>query len=377
MSQYVKRQWPRILGFAAPLFALVVLIGFGLSIFPNSNTYGLPGDSCNSNNFDNCDPCNGEICILSAGMCANAPSGTNNFDPNITAPQCPDLTGTNPAPTPDCYDICNPTTSNGVDGFGFECLPNDQVCQDISGGNVSSDCRIGTCTDDPVRDTLNPSGCDYDYDGREVDPCINCEDAVEAGFDNCGNGVCEVDEGEDCQTCPDDCLVPGFDGLCPETTAAACGIFIVFPGPPYNGVSEPVEDGDICTNDSCVQPLDGSIESTDKSCMQDQLDFCCPAGCMAPPDGLTCAEADAQGILPRVECDADCYIPEMCFIPPPPPPPPPPPGNTPQVEGSGEVFGCSVQGENGMVHSRGLDTWLFLGLGLSGFLLISRRRLNS
>lgn len=373
MSQYVKRQWPRILGFAAPLFALVILIGFGLSIFPNQQLYGLPGDACTFGSFDNCDPCNGEICDLTLNECVNFPGGTMNSDPMIADPQCPIVTGSLQTQTPDCYDMCNPLGPISSVAFGFECLANDQFCQDFSGGDMSSDCRIGTCTSDPVRDPANPTGCDYDYDGRDVDPCINCEDAVEANFDNCGNGVCEVDEGEDCEMCPDDCLVPGFLGMCPETTAPACQLNIVFPGPPFNLSINAVEDGDICTDNSCAQPLDGSIVTTPKGCSQDQLDFCCPAGCMSPPDGLTCVEADAQGILPRVECDADCYIPEMCFIPPPPPPPPPPPGGPFFVEGSG----CSLQQGPGIPAAQGSMALMLLGLGLGGLAWFRRRGIHS
>jgi len=221
-----------------------------------------------------------------------------------------------------------------------------------------------------MRDTNNPTGCDFDYFGLNTDPlCMDCEDAQAVGFDNCGNGVCEVAEGEDCQSCAVDCLVPGFEDSCPVTgVVSACIPNIIFPGPPYNGILNALEDGDICTNSTC-DPNNFEIVNTPKGCSQDTLDFCCPTGCMAPPDGLTCAEAEAPGILPHVDCDADCYIPEICFIPIPTPTPLPPPGL--EIEGSG-FLPCSLQRGVSGTNLQGMLSLLALGMALGGLLAFRR-----
>jgi len=380
MSLYIKRQWPKILGLAAPFFILVLLVGLGVSIFPNSNLYGLPGQFCTFGDLTNCDPCNGEVCntfntMVPPNVCINFPNGTANADPNIPNPQCPGMLGTSTTPNPDCWNVCNRIPSgNSTIQDSFECLANDQFCQDISGGDASNDCRLGVCTNNSTFDPANPTGCDFDYDGQNVEPlCMNCEDAAAADFNNCGNGVCEVDEGEDCQSCANDCLVPGFEDACPVTgMVGACLIGIVFPGPPYNDFGEPAEDGDLCTNSAC-NALNGEITNSPKSCSIDTEDFCCPAGCQAPPDGLTCGEADAQGLLPRAECDVDCYIPEMCFMPiPTPTPTPTPPLNNDFVTGSG-ILPCSLQRGINPRTSTGLLSLLSLGVVLAGLLTFRRQ----
>ena len=364
MAVYIKRQWPRILGFTLPLFALLILVGVGVSIFPNSTLYGLPGEPCTFNFIENCDPCNGERCV--GDFCAN--DNGSNFDPDITDLQCPVVSGN--LLFPECWNLCVPGDITTGNANTFECFPDDQFCEDITGGNESNDCRIGTCTDDSTIDTNNPTGCDYDYTGQATDPlCMNCEDAQAVGFDNCGNGVCEVAEGEDCQTCAVDCLVPGFEDSCPvEGPVPACSVQnIIFPGPPYNVILNALEDGDICTNSTCDSS--GNIVNTDKTCSQDTLDFCCPSSCMAPPDGLTCAEADAQGILPPADCDADCYIPEICLIPIPTPTPIPTPGI--EIQGSG-LLPCSLQSGVSVTNLQGMLSLLALGMALGGILAFRR-----
>ncbi|MDL1872273.1 hypothetical protein FBR05_08700 [Deltaproteobacteria bacterium PRO3] len=222
---------------------------------------------------------------------------------------------------PDCY-VCDETIN--------DCVPDDSFCNGISGGNEDNQCRAGECLVVTFQDPNNPSGCDYSLDtGGSVD-CRNCIPQGLATLENCGNGICEPDEGEACDTCAVDCLLPGFPaGTCPLTSgtviADACSApppGIVFDGPPYNEpFSQDCEDGDLCTDNACSAAA-AVCTVTPKSCSQDTADFCCAGGCQAPPAGLTCAEADAQGILPRVECDIDCYIPEQCIPTPSPTPPP-------------------------------------------------------
>ncbi len=377
MSRYVKRHRRGLLGIAAPAVALLFLVAFGLSIFPNHVVYGLPGDSCiPQSDVSACNACNGESCTLFEASpspvyeCANFPDGPNglpNFDPSITVNPCPIVPSSDSDPDdPGCWTACELFGDEG-----FVCLPNNNYCEDISGGTTASSCRIATCTDTPGFDPQNPSGCDFDYISSEDNPdCINCSDAEEAEFDNCGNGVCEVAGGEDCSTCAIDCLVPGFEYTCPYTdTVEACiDPQVVLPGPPYNGGGEAIEDGDLCTDSACGENF--ALENSPKSCSQDDLDFCCPAGCEAPPEALNCDEADSQGLLPRTECDADCYIPQACVIPVPTPTPPVP---TNLLEGSG-ALPCSLQHGVKVNTSQGLLSLMSLGLGLGALGYLRRRK---
>ncbi len=231
---------------------------------------------------------------------------------------------------PGCY-VCNEQ--------GTECLPDDVFCNDISGGTTSNECRTAVCLPgaDPQNPDLgNPSGCDYSLTPDAApDVCFVCATPAPADFDSCGNGICEPGLGEGCGTCSEDCRLPGFPaGTCPlpandpvfsEIGQGVCDESgIVFDGPPYNSTFGECEDGDLCTDNFCNFGSGGNATcgSQPKSCSVDVADFCCASGCQAPPAGLTCAEADAQGILPRAECDVDCYIPEQCIPTPSPTPPP-------------------------------------------------------
>lgn len=233
---------------------------------------------------------------------------------------------------PGCY-ICQ-----AIVGGPNTCVPDDTFCSDISGGTAPNECRSGIClpgADPQTPDLNNPSGCDYSLTPDVNVDCRNCTPIGLATLENCGNGICEPDEGEGCGTCSEDCRLPGFPaGTCPlpaddpvfsEIGQGVCDESgIVFDGPPYNATFGDCEDGDLCTDNFCNFGSGGNATcgSQPKSCSIDNADFCCASGCQAPPAGLTCAEADAQGILPRAECDVDCYIPEQCVPTPSPTPPP-------------------------------------------------------
>jgi len=212
---------------------------------------------------------------------------------------------------PGCY-VCDETINN--------CVPDDSFCNGISGGNEDNQCRVGECLVVTFQDPANPSGCDYSLDtGGSVD-CRNCIPDGLATLENCGNGICEPDEGEACDTCAVDCLLPGFPAdTCPLTSgqviADACQLGITFDGPPYNDpFSGACEDGDLCTDNTCAAAA-AVCTVTPKACSITVPDFCCPAGCNPPPAGADCGPNDST-------CDVDCYIPEQCIPTPSPTPPP-------------------------------------------------------
>lgn len=362
MSRYIKKHRRQIAGFAAPIFLVFLLVAVGLSVAPGwiTKSYGLPGDSCSVNDPNNqCDACNGEFC--SNSVCVNLPEGNFNTTPGFNDPQCPTFNTffagfSLPTPEPPgCWNLCTQTFDSNA-GVNFPvCMPNDQVCEDMSGGNAMNDCRIGVCSDESTFDPANPSGCDYALDGIGTLPCINCEPPVPVGFDNCGNGVCEIDNGETFDSCSLDCRVPGWvgpilnpgdpelDATCPEPPS------IVFPVPPQPPALDFCEDGDVCTENIC-NSNQGVCVVTDKTCDNIAEDLCCPAGCNS---------AD----------DLDCIEPEICEPTPTPTPTPIPPD---LLEGSG-IIPCSLQKHVNIDPVKGM-----LGIsglaGVLGALLVLRSR---
>lgn len=322
---------------------LTLLLCSFILVSPSISEAAL-GDVCSVENTDPaCDPCNGEIChnfgneqepdlrcgtVQISGFVGNTPTFLYNLIPSYAGPQCPggqllniarNATQQPGGPFPGCWNECIPTqieTQREAEGYfdflGVTCEANPTYCQDISGGVESSACRIGSCTEIPDFDESNPSGCEYELipDGENAD-CALCTNAEEIGIPPCGNGICEAGLGENCASCAEDCLLPGFEDACPLTSGEviedACSLLggpkkVAFEeGPPYNTTHLQCEDGDLCTDNACS--ADGlTCESTPKSCSGDAADFCCPSGCQA---------AD----------DVDCYVPGECVEPSPTPTP--------------------------------------------------------
>lgn len=211
------------------------------------------------------------------------------FSPSLQAQVCePGVTQC--ASDADCQQVC-PTCYTCEGGL---CMADDTVCQAEEGA-----CRLGTCQDPP--DANLPLGCDFDAAALEgvlglEDICYICAPPAVAGVNTCGNGICDEGDGEDCQSCPADCLVPGFAGDCPSQTEAdsQCVVPNTF-----------CTNGEICDQGLCLTAL--ACDVNPRSCSGDTNDLCCASGCQGPPDGLNCAEAEAQGIIPAGQCDVDCW----------------------------------------------------------------------
>jgi hypothetical protein len=410
MSRYIKKHRRQFMGVALPLFFLFVLGSIGLSVFPGwiNSTYGLPGDPC-SGPFDTvCDTCNGESCVLNdtlsipTSQCANIiTSGfsvTTNFDPSITAPACP-LVSSFQQQQPGCWTNCAETLTVSV-ATTIEvpvCSPNNNFCEGISGGDQANACRTASCTTDSTFDTLHPSGCIYDFDSSAVSnappACILCSSPQPAGFTACGDGICEAGLGENCTSCPIDCLVPGFDDVCPVTDAVilddACSNVpaIVFSGPPFNvSNSHTCEDGEVCTRSSCNGGP--TCSNPPAPCDDITADFCCPSGCNAPVSGSCSGVSNCDiDCLPPVECpfcgnniidageqcdgtaanncgvagcdNATC----QCN--------PPVPG---LLEGDGVgITTCSLHPQQTLHQYQGAEAFIGLALALAGFVMLRRR----
>jgi hypothetical protein len=326
------------------IFSFLALFFLPLGI---PSAHALINQPCTIENLDPvCDTCNGELChnfgdqqnpdlrcaaARITGFVGNDPVFSFGTQPTDDQPQCPGGQLLNVVRNatdaiidlPDCWNSCSTAvfTTNKQGYFNFlgpVCSANTTFCQDISGGDQSNDCRTGECTSVPTFDSNNPTGCDYALVPEDQDfTCALCSNAVALDVSSCGNGICEGSEGEDCQSCPVDCVIPGFEDTCPLTSGpvieAACVSGgpvkkTTFGGPPYNrSNSQKCEDGDLCTDNQCSSDK-LSCESTPKACSGDLSDFCCPANCQAPADGtVSCNNA--------TDCDVDCFAPKECVAP--------------------------------------------------------------
>jgi hypothetical protein len=330
--------------------SLISFITFSAMARPSFATIGQP---CSTENLDPvCDTCNGELChnfgdsqnpdlrcaaAQINGFVGNTPTFVFGTQPTDGGPQCPsgqllnvvrNATDTT-IDLPGCWNSCSTTviTTSKQGYFNFlgpVCSSNTPYCQGISGGDQSSDCRVGECTSNPTFDSNNPTGCNYTLVPETQNfACALCSNATELGITSCGNGICEGAQGEDCQTCPVDCVIPGFEGSCPLTSGTviedACASNIgkkltTFDGPPFNRSShQECEDGDVCTDNQCSTDTLTCVASL-KACSGDLSDYCCPANCQAPAQGTTsCGNAS--------NCDIDCFAPQTCSDPSPTPTP--------------------------------------------------------
>ena len=361
---------------------LTPIIALALLLAPIKAS-AVPGASCDPNAPSACDVCNLESCVNVLDPVAvdfRCVNGNGSADPAATpTPACPLV-----AEAPGCWTTCTEIPIG--DGFEqAECAPTDSFCNGISGGTESNQCRVGVCLDNPDFDPLNPSGCDYTLEPDNSTECRNCIPEGLATLENCGNGICEPDEGEGCETCSIDCRTPGYDGECLVVPAdqqqldAICvdPAGIVFPGPPYPNSNQfpgqVCEDGNLCTTNVCN--TSGTCDVTELGCEPD-ADFCCPSGCSAPTSG-DCRD-DAGAAIPG--CDPDCYVPEQCV---PTPSPTPPPVFAGCLQGSGGWgekggpgcggFACSLNTRLN-VPSHGLALSLMSALALAGFLSLRKRQ---
>jgi len=189
-----------------------------------------------------------------------------------------------------------------------------------------------TCGDDTCEGNENQCNCPEDCgtppstetsctDGVDND-CDNYTDCADADCDSdpacqCGNGTC--DPGEDCHTCPDDCISrttpPKFayccgDGTCEgdenETNCAVdCG------GGSFCGdeTCDPGEDQCNCPDDCGTPP------STETSCT-DEIDNDCDtdvdcddSDCIGDPACPTCGDETCDPGEDQCNCPADCGTP--------------------------------------------------------------------
>ena len=165
------------------------------------------------------------------------------------------------------------------------------TCDDFgcSGGILSCDasCSVDLtfCTD------CGP--CDFDASCDPGEDCISCPNDCIAGTASgveCGNGVCEAGDGEDCLSCAADCSG--------KQNGRPSGRFCCGDGDGQNPIQCTTNDETQCNSGgfSCtnipVQP--GSYYCGDSACEGDETSSNCEVDCEPPPPCLSRNDACSQ-----------------------------------------------------------------------------------
>lgn len=154
----------------------------------------------------------------------------------------------------------------------------------------NADCEDGeACTTDTCHEAGAPGAyCSNVWPACGLeDGCCgpDCTEQMDPDC-KCGNGVCDV--GEDCTSCPDDCI-GGLGGSCDSCFKGAC-----------DGVCHPVKEGPECSD--CAAGYccgDGVCEGNEDS-------FNCAVDCGPPPE---CGDGRCDEGEDQCHCATDCGLP--------------------------------------------------------------------
>jgi hypothetical protein len=225
---------------------------------------GICADEC-INDCGGCLPlenCGNDVCDLEEGEnCSNCAEDCACEDPTV------------------CFqsDCCTPMCDGvecGDDGCGGSCGDCDAgefcleggVCGPNDGCVITGEPTCGGCACEACVCEMDPYCCETAWDGVCADQCTNdCGGCVT--LENCGNNVCDMEEGENCTNCAEDC---------------ACG------------------DPTVCFQSECCTPMCDDIECGDDGCGGDCGD--CGAGMICGEEGL-CEEIPLCEMGIEVMCD--------------------------------------------------------------------------
>jgi len=206
-----------------------------------------------------------------------------------------------------CTDQCIIDTGacsecgNGFVETGEECDGADLAgasCSDLGCGGGSPSCTVSCtldyagCTDCPV--------CDDDglcEDGEDCSSCPN--DCIQGDGAVCGDGVCDAADGEDCRSCPDDCRGQQ-NGK--RQARYCCGA---------GGGERPVSCSDSRCTDRGWQCLDTPGTPSccgDFECQGIENSFNCELDCGPPP---FCGDSQCSGGEDMCSCVDDCGTPPI------------------------------------------------------------------
>jgi len=208
----------------------------------------------------------GENCSACGIDCGPCPGGCGNgvCDPNETCVSCSKDCG--PCKPPVCGDGKCDIASSSVQ-------ENCQTCPADCGPCAPGSC-VGKCGQ-------ASTGCYCDAACKQANDCCADFDKACPQIAACGDGKCQKDLGESCQTCAPDC------GTCP----AVCG----------NGACEPGEDCKACAKDcgQCSTCGDGKCDpSAGESCKT------CAGDCGVCP--AVCGNGNCEAGESCKTCDKDC-----------------------------------------------------------------------
>lgn len=215
----------------------------------------------------------------------------------------------------------------------------DAECDDGVYCNGSESCQSGSCVSgsnpcpgqdcDELLDQCVANQCNNDGICDSQETCDNCaSDCVLGSAATCGNGICETANGENCNSCAQDCngktggkpsgrFCCGLDTLCEDGRCTASGFQCsnVPQGQTCcgDGICSGMENSLVCSKDCGPAPYCG-----DGTCDDGESQCSCSDDCGVPPvsELLSCDDNTDNDCDTLVDCaDSDCFNDAACQVP--------------------------------------------------------------
>jgi endonuclease I len=249
--------------------------------------------------------CTIDSCNEATDLCDNVPNDSACDDAVFCngAETCDPLLGCQPSTPVDCADGVSCTIDSCNEATDLcDNVPNDAACDDgafCNGGEYcdpvlgcqpgNDPCPGQSC--DEAGDVCFSPACDNDGACDPGEDCNTCpNDCLSGSGASCGNNVCETANGEDCVTCPEDCNSK-LGG--PPSGRYCCG------------------DGTAAFGVTCA---DSQCTGSGNSCTSDPASASCcgDAFCEGSEDAANCAVDCAECDVPGDCDDADACTMDDC-----------------------------------------------------------------